>query len=414
MPKRKAEETSTDPAPAACEEVPAWLSPRGAGGGLGDVMGVSRLGSSRSVEASSFTPLQRVVLSANGNLQRLVSSYHDSPVVVRTRYNRQVKPGHYERQVDLIVHDTIFARATSKVLVRREDCVHALEHGGVAIGQLFRRFNILPAFEFGGAGGSPSTTADRGHRDGESQDSTDDFATGVGKFWRVYTLSGEGVECRIHEELRCDLFDLPTPPPSPGPSAAPASAAAASAVAAVPAELVLPPNGPSLGDIMSSCATFTRLPAGFTPRQRLLLTANGNVERIVSSYYGLPAELHVVRNERRSDGVVDREVALTLHGRQLMLAKSTCFLTDPEWQQVAESEGLPIGALFRRFNVLPCFTLHAAGHVQGGFWRQYELKAPGLTCQINETFDSRCLDPDRAMDGAADMGSNGAVCYGSI
>ena len=53
-----------------------------------------------------------------------------------------------------------------------------------------------------------------------------------------------------------------------------------------------------------------------------------------------------------------------------------------------EEEQLPVGALFRRFDVLPTFTLHSAGKVAGGFWRQYQLKATGLTCEINETFSS--------------------------
>ena len=57
-----------------------------------------------------------------------------------------------------------------------------------------------------------------------------------------------------------------------------------------------------------------------------------------------------------------------------------------------EEERLPVGALFRRFNVLPTFTLHSAGIMPGGFWRQYQLRAEGLTCEINETFDARCFD----------------------
>ena len=39
-----------------------------------------------------------------------------------------------------------------------------------------------------------------------------------------------------------------------------------------------------------------------------------------------------------------------------------------------DQERLSVGALFRRFNALPTFTLHSAGKVPGGFWRQYQLK----------------------------------------
>ena len=44
---------------------------------------------------------------------------------------------------------------------------------------------------------------------------------------------------------------------------------------------------------------------------------------------------------------------------------------------------------------MPTFTLHAAGAFPGGFFRQYELKAPGLTCEINETFANDCFDHAR-------------------
>ena len=57
-----------------------------------------------------------------------------------------------------------------------------------------------------------------------------------------------------------------------------------------------------------------------------------------------------------------------------------------------EEERLQVGALFRRFNVRPTFTLHAAGRIEDGFWRQYQLSAPGLTCEINETFSAGCFD----------------------
>ena len=125
--------------------------------------------------------------------------------------------------------------------------------------------------------------------------------------------------------------------------------------------------------------------------QRLLLTANGNVERLISSFHGQPAQLYVQLNHRRG-AVHDRVVTLMLGAQQLMLAKSTCCLTNPHWQAVLETEQLPIGALFRRFNVLPTFTLHAAGLLPAGtFWRQYELHAPGLVCQIHETYEAACL-----------------------
>ena len=398
--------------------MPAW-SPRSSGR-LGDIMG----GSSATRNNSSlppldeFTPLQRVILSANGNLQRLVSSYHDSPVTVHTVYSRGIGAGRYERQVDLCIFGTAFARATSTVSLDREDCVRAIEDEGVAIGQLFRRFNILPEYELEAAGfrlhGSCSSAATpldvHAHDQSSASPAAADgvsalvagrdpeglFAPADRQFWRRYTLSGEGIVCHIHEDIRCDVFELtPSAPSQRPPSSAQGEDAAEDAPSTSGAGLIeLAPTPPSLGDIMAPATTFARLPKGFTPLQRLLLTANGNVERIVSSYHGQPAQIYVSLNHRRGS-IHDRVVTLMLGGRQLMLAKSTCCLVDEEWVRVMEAEKLSVGALFRRFNVMPTFTLHAAGLLPGGaFWRQYELRTLGLTCQIHETFEACCLSHD--------------------
>ena len=64
-------------------------------------------------EADEFTPLQRVVLSANGNLQRLISSYHNSPVSVRVRFNRRLSHGLYAREVTISAPKTSAAPETS-------------------------------------------------------------------------------------------------------------------------------------------------------------------------------------------------------------------------------------------------------------------------------------------------------------
>lgn len=48
--------------------------------------------------------------------------------------------------------------------------------------------------------------------------------------------------------------------------------------------------------------------------------------------------------------------------------------------------------MFARMGTLPTFRLHAAGVGAGYFWRSYQLKASGMTCEIHETFDGEALD----------------------
>ena len=53
----------------------------------------------------------------------------------------------------------------------------------------------------------------------------------------------------------------------------------------------------------------------FYLRQRVLLTANGNVGRIVSSYYAAPVTAYVAANHRRKQCVYDRQVHPTVEPR---------------------------------------------------------------------------------------------------
>lgn len=308
---------------------------------LGDIMGQS---GSCPVFARDFSPLKRVVLHANGNLQRLVSSYHNSPVSVTQKYNTRTGNGKYDRQVTLSVFDQVFGIATSSIEVSRMDLIDAIENRGVAIGQLFRYFNILPEFALSSIG--------RGEG---------------GRFWRRYTLSGCGITCDIHEDLSEGMFELQ-------PVAATAPQNSRKSV----------PH--SLGDIMSSNVTALSLPDGFTPLQRMVLTANGNVERLMSAFYALPVTNVVMLNHRRDDCVLDRQISMLIDGREVMSAKSTIFFTDRKWHVKAESEGVPIGSLFRVFNEMPTFHLRSTGKAQSYFWRVYTLAASGMTCEITETF----------------------------
>jgi hypothetical protein len=357
--KRKPEhEPERPPAPASSKP----------SAGLGDIAGF-QLPSWRTLEG--FRPLHRVLLTANGNLQRLMSSYYNSPVTVKVRVNRRVARGEYEREVDLSVHGLTFAIAVSKVRLGTDELISAVEERGLAIGQLFRHMSIMPTFELRDAG-AVDVDADLARKAGDDGAA---LASTRACFYREYTLDGKGVSCEIYEIFRRDCFELPG---SNGgllrDSPTPASDSSA----------------PTMGDIMAPNVTFMRLPDGFTPDQRMLLTANGNVERILSSFYCKPVQLYVSLHHKRSSAhVYDRQAALFLEGKQLMLAKSTVYVTSDEWASAVDACGGEVGGLFRHFSELPTFSLHSAGSGPGYFWRQYSLKASGMSCEINETFSSQ-------------------------
>jgi len=159
-------------------------------------------------------PLDRMALTANGNLQRLVSSYYDAPVEVLVEFclqideeeadtdfaifppivngrnhKRQVK--RWERLVHLSVHNRTFCTARSMITVHDQRCQQLVESGQIGIGQLFRYLDILPEFELHNAG---PHAAERG-----------------GGFWREYTLKCTQLSCDIREEFQPGMWEIQPP-----------------------------------------------------------------------------------------------------------------------------------------------------------------------------------------------------------
>lgn len=146
-------------------------------------------------------PLDRMALTANGNLQRLVSSYYDSPVEVLVDYCRPYEDNgssklmpqaeqtkQWDRLVHLNVHNQTFCKAHSIITVFDPLCQKLVESNEVGLGQLFRYLDILPEFELHNAGPYPKETG--------------------GGFWREYSLKCAELSCFIHEDFRKGIWDL--------------------------------------------------------------------------------------------------------------------------------------------------------------------------------------------------------------
>lgn len=133
------------------------------------------------------------------------------------------------------------------------------------------------------------------------------------------------------------------------------------------------------------------------PLDRMAVTANGNLQRLFSSYYDAPVAVEMVHCTRRDDrtttasngpAVWDRKVLLKLFGDQTFCtADSVVLVHSREVEDLVESGKVGIGQIFRHFNILPEFTLLAAGPTtKGGFWRNYTLESDLVTCSIHEVF----------------------------
>lgn len=138
-----------------------------------------------------------------------------------------------------------------------------------------------------------------------------------------------------------------------------------------------------------------------TPMERIALTANGNLQRIFSSFYDAHVHVTISYCERRkgtSCAVWDRTVHLSVFNQNFCTAQSTITVHSPECIQLIESENVGIGQLFRYLDKLPTFRLKDAGRCpDGGMWRSYELACDELTCDIHEQFNPRAwelVDPN--------------------
>jgi hypothetical protein len=161
----------------------------------------------------------------------------------------------------------------------------------------------------------------------------------------------------------------------------------------------------SLGDIMSEIIPSKANSLQETyhyfknPLDRMILTANGNVQRLVSSYYDTPVTLRILyctlRDESSNETttatdnnpiVWDRHVELSLYDGRHVFCRATSEIRvhDPTYRLTE----IGIAQFFRHYNILPHFSLHAAGALEGGdgFWRRYTLSCPQLTCHIREEF----------------------------
>jgi len=122
--------------------------------GLGDIMGMSHGGLARF---GRFAPLERVLLTANGNLQRIVSSYYDAPVRVEVLRCVEKEPrgaggsgagepscvAAFDREVNLLVSGRVFCVAQSDVRLHTPEALEAVSSGAVGLGQVWMVLVVL-------------------------------------------------------------------------------------------------------------------------------------------------------------------------------------------------------------------------------------------------------------------------------
>ncbi|KAF9169870.1 hypothetical protein BGX21_003522 [Mortierella sp. AD011] len=168
-----------------------------------------------------------------------------------------------------------------------------------------------------------------------------------------------------------------------------------------------PPTPPILripghfGDIMSRRDTSLSLPDGFSGFERILLTANGNLQRLISAYFNKTVSVKILENvqvplkEDEDPSVIarfQREVNLLCNDKIVCNAKSQVLIKDQEVFDLVVEKGVGIGQIFRYLDKLPSFELHGLGRTEKTFWREYSLKISGVDCRLLEVLPSSLFD----------------------
>ena len=151
---------------------------------LGDVGG-AHLDTDLSFFAKSriaFTPAQRVALTANGNLQRVLSAYHNERVTIRVLSHERESLGLWRRRVVLELADRPACVARSSVVARTRTAIEEASKGG-GLGQLFSELG------------------------GKQEFSLLEVARAEATFSRVYVLSNAHLVCHIEEVMPLNLFE---------------------------------------------------------------------------------------------------------------------------------------------------------------------------------------------------------------
>ncbi len=149
-------------------------------------------------KVADITPLERVMLTREGNLQQLFSAYYDETVNVKVdRFDRMEESSFgalgkqcptvhqsqilasWDREVTMSIMSHDFCKAISVVEAHSPEVVQLLDNQAIGIGQLFKKMELRPTFTL--------------HDAGRNED---------GGVWRLYSLHCNGlVTCNIREDF---------------------------------------------------------------------------------------------------------------------------------------------------------------------------------------------------------------------
>jgi len=137
-------------------------------------------------------------------------------------------------------------------------------------------------------------------------------------------------------------------------------------------------------------AVLARFPAA----QRPLLTATGNLQKILASFHNDEVWVRVDANDEVAPRIYERRVTIGIGARVCVHASSVVFAHSLIAQELISSGRIGIGQTYHKLGILPRFDLVDAAADDSTFRRTYTLSSPHVTCHIRELFPQRVCEPD--------------------
>eukprot|EP00754_Rhynchopus_humris_P051074 Rhum_TRINITY_DN9324_c0_g1::Rhum_TRINITY_DN9324_c0_g1_i1::g.32955::m.32955 len=185
-------------------------------------------------------------------------------------------------------------------------------------------------------------------------------------------------------------------------------------ILAVPTDAVRLDAGERASGLVTTTGTVLgSLSEHFSPFERVILQASGNLQSIASAWFGKPIVVKVIKNEevpvpaaqtKANSHLFDRKVQLLIGDpadEQLFAeAHSAVVMTSDPLYEAVKSGSIGLGQLFRSVDSLPRFTLLSAGRAaDGGVWRLYDLRLPFISTRILESFPAASLHMPPSLGG---------------
>ncbi|KAF7724708.1 hypothetical protein EC973_000816 [Apophysomyces ossiformis] len=113
---------------------------------------------------------------------------------------------------------------------------------------------------------------------------------------------------------------------------------------------------------LSSKNVFLRLPSEFSPLERMLLQASGNLQRILSAYYNVPSRVEIIMNKAVPDSELDngclnqkgtptgqrfeRKINMYFADKFVYEAESVLYVKDENVLELIEKHKYGLGQIF--------------------------------------------------------------------